>query len=349
MFGFMRREQNTWLKEILCSASEAIFVTDHEWVITIANDSSQAIFGRKENELIGLRLTDFLKTWLDTEDWSGKKEIKGELEIDEAFFRYSVTFIEGDKQSGYVCILTDITALRRLDALKTQMIKIASHDLRSPVTSLRLQYFMLKQQSKTIKEAENLERLRDNIDNLQEMLDRLLDIEWIEKQAQGIQSAFSIGSILESTVSMSVSDAEFKQQHINTSISPDLPFVCGDPVRFQEVFRNLLSNAIKYTPKGGYIAINASYDRENIYVSVQDSGIGIPKDDLDKVFQAKFRAKNVQDIDGRGIGLSLTKTIIEEHGGKIWIDSESGKGTCFIFSLPVNQSCLVSDTPKATE
>jgi PAS domain S-box-containing protein len=341
MFGFRRREQNTWLKEILCSAAEAIFVTDRDWMITIANDSSQAIFGRKEIELIGLKLTDFLKTWLDTEDWSGKKEIKGELEIDEAFFRYSVTFIEGDKQSGYVCILTDITALRRLDTLKTQMIKIASHDLRSPVTSLRLQYFMLKRQSTTPKESENLERLRDNIDNLQKMLDKLLDIEWIEKQAQGIQSAFSIASLLESTVSMFLSDAEFKQQQIDSAISPDLPLICGDPIRLQEVFRNLLSNAIKYTPEGGSIGVNARYDTENIYVSVQDSGIGIAEDDLAKIFQAKFRAKNVQDIDGKGIGLSLAKAIIEEHGGKIWFESKLGKGTCFTFSLPVNQGCLV--------
>ncbi|MCI0710454.1 MAG: PAS domain-containing sensor histidine kinase [Chloroflexi bacterium] len=342
MFRMRRQQQHDWLKAILCSAAEAIFVTNSDWTITIANDSAQAVFGLKEKDFIGLKLTDFLGKWIDTQSWLDQQEITGEIEIDEAFFKYSVAFITEDKQEGYVCILTDITALKRLDALKTQMIRMASHDLRSPITSLRLQYYILKKQITTMSGQEHLERLRGCIDNLQKMVDKLLDIDWIEQQARGSQAAFSIGSLVESTISVLMLDAEFKQQHIMVAIAPGLPFICGDPIRLQEAFRNLLTNAIKYTPNTGKIEISAHYDNTNVYVSARDSGIGIAEDDLDKIFQAQFRAKNVSHIEGRGIGLSLAKAIVEDHGGQIWVESKLGEGSVFGFSLPINQTCIAT-------
>lgn len=125
------------------------------------------------------------------------------------------------------------------------------------------------------------------------------------------------------------------------SIEDTIPVLCGDPVRLLKAIRNLLTNAHKYTPSGGNIDVNLCHDENTVRFTVHDTGTGLNSDDKLHVFEQHFRIQDAvqSQIEGQGIGLSLVKAIIEEHGGRVFVDSEPGKGSVFGFELPSNQPC----------
>jgi signal transduction histidine kinase len=133
--------------------------------------------------------------------------------------------------------------------------------------------------------------------------------------------------------------AEKRNQTVDYKQPEESLLIMGDPSRLTSVMSNLLSNAIKFTPAGGKIRVTARWDDEEIVVSVSDNGPGIPDDEIPRVFEHLFRGRlAVQDpsnpIEGTGLGLALAKTVIEQHGGRIWVNSQEGKGSTFYFALP---------------
>jgi signal transduction histidine kinase len=245
-------------------------------------------------------------------------------------------------QGGYVCVLTDITPLHRLDALKTQVIRMASHDLRTPITSLRLESDLLKRSANITEQAHVLDRLDRTINDLQRMVNDLLDLERIERQASGFRESVSLRALLDSAISVLTGEIENKRHTLHTEIAGDLPSVCGDPVQLLEVIRNLLMNAVKYTPPGGSIHLYTYTQGEHVCIQVKDNGIGIDAEDVPHLFTPHFRAQTALATaeEGNGIGLSLVKTVVERHGGKVWVESQRGSGSTFAFSLPVDQTCI---------
>ena len=183
--------------------------------------------------------------------------------------------------------------------------------------------------------------METTITDMQNMVTDLLDIERIERQAHGVQESVDIGSLVEAIVSLLSSHIDSKGHQVDLRIPDDLPYVCGDPVQLLEVLRNLLTNAIKYTPPGGDIWICVSAKSSNVLIELKDSGIGINEEDIPKLFTPHFRAKTAlrTSEDGKGIGLSLVKEVIEQQGGHIWVKSEVGVGSVFSFSLPHSTQC----------
>ena len=243
---------------------------------------------------------------------------------------------------GMVTILNDITKQKEIEKLKQDFLTGVSHDLRAPLVAMGKSVSMLlgKDTGEVSKiQNEFLSIIDRNLKRLSILINDLLDLSKLEAGRMKIAPA---PSSIEKTINESVQSLEIwaktKSIKIQRNIPPGIPEIYFDPNRIIQVLNNLLSNAIKFTPSGGGISIEVNLDKEKaqLTVAVQDSGVGIPKEDLDKVFEKFYQVRDSasSNTGGTGIGLAIVKQIVGLHGGKVWVESEKGKGTRFSFVLP---------------
>jgi signal transduction histidine kinase len=230
--------------------------------------------------------------------------------------------------------------LKKLNKMKSDFISSVSHELRTPLTSIK-GYASIMMAGKLGEilpaQKERLEKIDKHSNSLVHLINNLLDIARIESgKIQMEMKDISIKELLDSVVD--IITPQVKEKNISIKITSDIKFdrIKADQNQMERVLLNLLSNAVKFTPEKGKVTIDIKDKNENMQFSIEDTGIGIPPQDISKVFQEFFRADNALDqkIKGSGLGLSLVKKIIEAHNGKIWFNSELGKGTRFIFTLP---------------
>ena len=230
--------------------------------------------------------------------------------------------------------------LKKLNKMKSDFISSVSHELRTPLTSIKGYASILmtgKLGDVLPAQKERLEKIDKHSNSLVHLINNLLDIARIESgKVQMEMKDISIKEMLDSIVD--IITPQVKEKNISLKINSKIKFdrIKADPSQIERVFLNLLSNAVKFTPEKGMVIIEIEEKNDDIQFSIEDTGIGIPPQDIPKVFQEFFRADNALDqkIKGSGLGLSLVKKIIEAHKGKIWFDSELGKGTRFTFTLP---------------
>jgi signal transduction histidine kinase/CHASE3 domain sensor protein len=226
-----------------------------------------------------------------------------------------------------------------LSRLKDEFLSIASHELRTPVTSIKgytqLAKTLIRENDLTTSE-EYLDIALDQIDRMSRLILELLDVSRIETgrleiRREPIQWATFVRDVVHRHHT-AVSDRRF---HVNEP--DDSKVVQGDRDRLEQVLGNLLENAVKYSPDGSEILVNVENRDETVVTSVCDRGIGIPADELGQVFERFHRGRHVSSTNygGLGLGLYITKQIVERHGGSIWVESREGSGTSFYFSLPV--------------
>jgi signal transduction histidine kinase len=215
----------------------------------------------------------------------------------------------------------------------------AAHDLKSPLASIQLAVdLIVALGGLNEKQLQHAAAVRRAVRQMVALITDLLEITRIEAGIPLKVTRCRISDYLE-MVSIALSaQAASKQITVLQDLPADLPNVQADPARLRQVLTNLVSNAIKYTPSGGQVTLTARPDDGHLLVQVIDTGIGISAEDLPKVFNRFFRAQNVvlQDIEGTGLGLSIVKSLVERHGGRVWLDSEQGAGTTFSFTLPLD-------------
>jgi len=216
---------------------------------------------------------------------------------------------------------------------------IAAHDLKAPLTAIQgFLWIMLGGYSGEIsdKQRNMLERSTFRIKELLNLISDLLDIPRIETgQIVEEMKLTSLGKVIKASIGDLRGTAKEKKLKLEVELPTALPKIYGSAPRLQQAVTNLVSNAINYTPEGS-VTIRVSEGKKEIQVEVMDTGIGIPSDDLPRLFEDFFRASNVE-TKGTGLGLSITRRIVEAHGGKIWVESpcpETGKGSRFTFTLP---------------
>ena len=230
--------------------------------------------------------------------------------------------------------------LKNLNKMKSDFISAVSHELRTPLTSIKGYASILmagKLGDVLPAQKERLEKIDKHSNSLVHLINNLLDIARIESgKVQMDMKDISLKEILDSIVD--IITPQVKEKNVSLKVTSNTKFdkIKADQIQLERALLNLLSNAVKFTPEKGRVLIDIQEKDNDIQFSIEDTGIGIPPQDIPKVFQEFFRADNALDqkIKGSGLGLSLVKKIVEAHKGKIWFNTELGKGTRFTFTLP---------------
>ncbi|MGC4046712.1 MAG: ATP-binding protein [Armatimonas sp.] len=266
-------------------------------------------------------------------------------------FTAPVREAEGNELLGRIVVLRDATRETQVDRMKSEFVSTVSHELRTPLTAIQ-GYVDLILEGKpgplTATQREFLNMMQSSSQRLTALITDILDISRIEAGKIEIrEDDVTYTPLVELIVKMLQGEAQARGVSLTSEIAPGpYPPVRGDTERLQQVLTNLISNGIKYTPSGGSIKVTVRLQDSYVATCVADTGIGIPMEDRERVFEKFYRADNstTRSAGGTGLGLSISKAIVERLGGSIWVESEPGKGSRFWFTLPVS----VPDEPTET-
>ena len=248
---------------------------------------------------------------------------------------------------GITLMLQDATQASQQDELKRGLVSTVSHQLKSPLTSIRMALYLLLDEKLgplTSKQEELLVAARDDCDRLHTIVEDLLDITRIQSgRIQMDLRRVDASAMALDALEPFKTQAQDRGITLTASIPPDLPDVQADTTRVPHVFANLLLNAIKFTPPGGSVTVSARADDDVVWYSVSDTGPGIPIEYLPRVFEQFFRVPGQGVGTGAGLGLAIAKEIVTAHGGEIRAESEPGRGSTFSFSLKRANSAAVPE------
>ncbi|MCC7353758.1 MAG: GAF domain-containing sensor histidine kinase [Anaerolineae bacterium] len=227
--------------------------------------------------------------------------------------------------------------LSQLDRRKSEFIAIASHELRTPLTIILAYASFLQEQTKDSTQ-ENVKIVVESATRLQALIDNLTNLRYLETgQEPARLNPCDIKKLLTSVIPEFDALAASKGLGLQLRLPKDSPMVRCDAQKVQVVISNLVSNAIKFTPAGGQVMVTAARRGSDIHISVQDTGIGIPKEEHERIFQPFHQVEPVltRNHSGMGLGLTIARGLVEQHGGRLWAESEPGKGSTFTFTLPL--------------
>ncbi len=245
-----------------------------------------------------------------------------------------------EKMLGTVTAFHDVTVFKELDAMKNDFVHMVSHELRSPLTAIKMQHEVILEGlagEVTAKQRELLSRAMAKIQGLLDLINDSLDIAKIEAGHQQLElMPLELGEILKEVVDFMQAKAEEQEVTLKLAVPPDLPPVRADHRSMEEVFTNLVCNAINYSPDGGEVTISAFSHGDYVEVRVSDCGIGIDPEEITKIFDKFYRVKHprTRQIIGTGLGLSIVKGIVEAHRGTVEVESRLGAGSTFRVLLP---------------
>jgi two-component system NtrC family sensor kinase len=237
---------------------------------------------------------------------------------------------------GSAITIQDISYLKELDRVKSDFIHTISHDLRSPLTSV-LGYAELIGRTGSLNEQQRdfMERLQASIQNITALVNDLLDLGRLEAGFDTRREIVQLENILAYTLDILAGQISARNLDVRVSQAPNLPPLKANPLRLRQMLDNLIGNAIKYTPPGGRIHISLRTEENQVILQVSDNGPGIPPADQPHIFEKFYRGENVPDgVAGSGLGLAIVKSIVENHQGRVWVESKLGQGTAIFVVLP---------------
>ena len=345
--------EKTKIMTIINCMGDGVLVCDRDSCVVLTNPAAGRLLGLRESSLIGRplvecnidgTLTETIMESLESFD-TVPPAVSQEIcptASPSSFLRAHTAPVKNNfgETLGAVTVLQDITGLKELDRMKSDFVAMVSHELRSPVASIQQQLSVLLEGLSgdlTERQARMLTRAKERARGLLDLIADLLDLSKIEAgMAVQYKEPLKPEELLKKIHKMMLPEAELKNLKLKLQLKRPLPPITGDRNSLEGVFTNLVNNAIKYTPEGGEINIRAKGEGKNVRVEVSDTGIGISKDDLPRIFDRFYRVKSekTRQIVGTGLGLCIVKQIVEAHLGTITVDSEEGGGSTFTVILP---------------
>lgn len=334
------------LEAILDSTPDPVLVIDAANRLILANPAAGHVFGVtiRRGERPDLERTIQVKALNDLLASSLVEKRSAEIRMPDGktYLAMASAMLAEGRTVGRVCILRDVTQLKEIDTLKSDFVSTVSHDLRSPLTLMRGYATMLEMAGELNDQQKNYARMIvQGVDNMAKLVNNLLDLGRIDFGV-GLQvESIPVLDILERVTSGLQLHAKQKNISLGVELPRDMPHaVEADQALLHQAVYNLVENALKYTPEGGTVTVRLLTSPTTLTFAIQDTGIGIPASDLPRLFEKFYRGTNREALAqrGTGLGLAIVKSIAERHGGKVWVESELGKGSTFNLLIPLTQS-----------
>jgi len=315
-------EKNRELETLLKTIEQGIFIVDSNFNIIYSNKKLESLL--KEKKKI-LKITDIFLNYdfLNALKNSQEKTIKIESEINSRIFLINISFIREDNK--YILTFFDITDLKNVDRMRKDFISNISHELKTPLTAI---YGYLETIEMEYKDIKYVPIIKNHVENMNKLVEEILTLSYLETSPKIKKEEFLLTDSVKNVLKGFEEDFKKKNLKMDFSFSDEKIYFNGDKEKIERMIKNLVENSIRYTDKG-YIKISLEKKDKNISLTVEDTGIGIPKKEIERIFERfytidKSRSKK---YGGFGLGLSIVKHIVKLHDGKIEVESEEGKGT----------------------
>lgn len=337
------REKNK-LETVLQHMNDGVLAFDTDRRLILINSEAKAMLGIKDDtnitfdsyfKSLGLTVTMSELLYL-------KSMVKQEIEFGGKYFNAFFATFKSDNtalSSGVVVVIQDLTDMQQLELSRREFVANVSHELRTPLTTIKTYAETMAESADDEDDKHFLGVIVHEVDRMTRIVKDLLTLSSLDHRKLSIfKKEFSIDKLLYEVVTKLSVEARSLGKKITYTATTELPKICADRDRIEQVIINIISNSVKYTGDNGVIQVFAGFLYNEIYIKIKDNGIGIPKEDLPKVFERFYRVDKARSREkgGTGLGLSIAYEIIKLHGGTISIDSVRGEGTEVIIKLPVN-------------
>lgn len=336
------------------SLADALFLTDRTQKVAWLNEKAAEIFctdldaarGRSLAEVTGIKkitelLADVLEDGAPLECSYERATVKVKRLDRRYFFKIAINpVMHGEQLWGALVQLTNVTRFHELEKIKSDFVSIVSHEFRTPLTTIIVGVEMLREGmlgDLTPRGKEVLEAIGADCERLTRLIDNLLELSRIESGTIFIEAEpVDVTVLVQEAVRPLKIQAESKGVELIADLPPEIPPVAADFNKAVWVLTNLIGNALRYTEAGGTITVKVRQKGSRLFFTVQDTGCGIAKENLDKIFRKYIQVREPgKSRGGVGLGLAIAKDIVMAHGGEIWVQSEPGKGTTFTFTVPL--------------
>lgn len=342
-----RAREKDRLQTILKHMSSGAIILSEMGNVRLINDAAAEFLQTTPERAADQTFVQVVRDHRVAEVWrrceaSGVEESEAVDLGEDRFVRVTATPFVGGSASGYLVILQDLSAVRRLEKVRRDFVSNVSHELRTPLASLHALVDTLRDGALDDPPAAQrfLDRIEVEVDKMTQMVQELLELSRIEAgQAPLRMSPVAISQVVRPAVERLAAQAERAGVGLEVDVSDELPPVVVDLERTQQVVINLVHNAIKFTPPDGHVTVSAAVDVEQpdyVAVSVRDTGVGIPRADQARIFERFYKADRSRSGGGTGLGLAIAKHTVQAHGGRIWVESAENGGSTFTFTLPTD-------------
>lgn len=352
------RDNEDLLQSVLTNMVGGILMVEADGRVALMNREAEQFLHVKQDKFLGKSYLDlkrnhdfqqFMVEGMDTKEYLKEERNVYDPEQRTMQFERVPMFEDDGKYRGMLFLLQDVTEIRRLETMRSQFVANVSHELKTPIAAVKGFAETLLSGGVEDKETERsfLQIIYDEGDRLNRLIGDILELSKIESKLVPLEySPVQLKELIDSLYEVLLPVASRKSIMISNNV-PEHLFIEADEDRLRQVFMNLLSNAISYTLEGGRVKVEAEIvdsgeeqEDERVRISISDTGIGIPKKDLPRIFERFYRVDKARSRSsgGTGLGLSIVKHLVDLHHGMIAVESRVGEGTTFIIELPITQN-----------
>ena len=333
------------LAAIINSTPDPVLVTDYQGQLLLANPAAWQVLGLPGEPVEGKSIDTIIQQpsllHLLKVVSEEKQSAEGELMDGKVYLATASSVIVEGQPVGRICILRDVTRFKELDTLKSEFVATVSHDLRYPLTTMRGYATMLEMVGElNEQQAGYVRKILTSVDGMAQLVTSLLDLGRIDAGVDLQPEMVPVQDVVERVIGALQLQASQKQVVISSDISPHaVPLVEADYALLQQALHNLVENAVIYTEPRGKVTVKVEPDSDQMVFSVVDTGIGIAPVDIPRIFEKFYRGgqKEAKKRQGTGLGLAIVKSIAERHKGRVWVESQLGKGSAFHLAIPFRQ------------